>query len=112
MTEINSRSLSSFLNEAAWEQLAEKLKLSRREVDIVQALLVDQRESAIASRLRMSPHTVHAHMDRLHGKLSVRSQPELILKILTAFLLMTAEPGSPLAPICGNRTSGRCPLNS
>ncbi|MGD0768641.1 MAG: helix-turn-helix transcriptional regulator [Tepidisphaeraceae bacterium] len=112
MTEINSRSLSSFLNEAAWERLAVKLKLSPREVQIVRALLEDQRELEIARRLRVSPHTVHAHMDRLHGKLSVRSQPELILKILTAFLLMTAEPGSPLPPICGNRTSGRCPLNS
>jgi len=112
MAEIISPSLSSFLGQAAWARLAEKLSLSGREVEVVKALLEDQRESEIARRLHVSPHTVHAHMDRLHGKLSVRSQPELILKILTAFLLMTAEPGSPLPPICGNRTSGRCPLNS
>ncbi|MGD0461680.1 MAG: helix-turn-helix transcriptional regulator [Tepidisphaeraceae bacterium] len=105
-------SLSSFLNEAAWERLAEKLKLSHREVQVVQAMLEDQRESEIARRLELSPHTVHAHMDRLHGKLSVRSQPELIVKVLTAFLLMTAEPDSLLPPICGKRTSGRCPLNN
>jgi DNA-binding CsgD family transcriptional regulator len=112
MAEIISPSLSSFLGQAAWARLAEKLSLSGREVEVVKALLEDQRESEIARRLHVSPHTVHAHMDRLHGKLSVRSQPELILKILTMFLLMTAEPDSPLPPICGNRTSGRCPLNS
>ena len=112
MTETCSSPLSPFLNAEAWECLAQKLKLSPREVQILQVLLEDQRESEIARRLRVSPHTVHAHMDRLHGKLSVRSQVELILKILTAFLVMTAEAGSPLAPICSNRTSGRCPLNS
>ena len=112
MTETISPSLSSFLNEAAWERLAEKLRLSPREVQVVQGVLEDETELAIARRLGMSPHTVHTHMDRLHGKLSVRGRPELILKILTAFLLMTAEPDSPLAPICGNRVAGRCPLNS
>jgi DNA-binding NarL/FixJ family response regulator len=111
MTEADSISLSSFLSESAWERLAEKLNLSSREVQIVQAVLENEKDLAIADRLRMSPHTVHSHMDRLHGKLSVRGRSELIVKILTTFLLMTAEPGSPLAPICGNRASGRCPLN-
>lgn len=105
-----SSSLSSFLNEAAWERLAEKLKLSPREIQIVQGVLEDRKEGEIARRLRMSPHTVHTHMERLHGKLSVRTRAEMILKILTAFLLMTAEADSPLAPICGNRALGKCPL--
>jgi len=112
MTEANPSSLSSFLVEAAWERLAERFRLSRREVQIMQAMLEDQKEPAIALRLQMSPRTVHTHIERLHGKLSVRSRPELIVKILTVFLLMTAEPDSPLPPICGNRTAGRCPLNS
>jgi DNA-binding NarL/FixJ family response regulator len=112
MTEAHSSSLSSFLGDAAWERMAQKLRLSRREVQILQAMLEDQKEPAIARRLEMSPRTVHTHIERLHGKLSVRSQPELIIKILTLFLMMTAEPDSPLPPICGNRTSGRCPLNS
>jgi DNA-binding NarL/FixJ family response regulator len=112
MTEPRSSSLSSFLGDAAWERLAEKLRLSRREVQILQAMLEDQKEPAIARRLQVSPRTVHTHIQRLHGKLSVRSQPELIIKILTVFLLMTAQPDGPLPPICGNRTAGRCPLNS
>ena len=112
MAETNSSSLSSFLNKAAWERLAEKLKLSRREIQIAQGVLEDQKEVCIARQLRMSPNTVHTHMGRLHRKLSVQGRPQLILKILSAFLFMTAEADSPLPAICGNRTSGRCPLNS
>jgi ATP/maltotriose-dependent transcriptional regulator MalT len=111
MDETISPSLSIFLNEAAWDRLAERLKLSGREIQIVQGVLDDLKESAIAQRLKMSAHTVHTHTERLHGKLSVSSRSELIIKILTTFLLMTAEPDSPLPPICGNRASGRCPLN-
>jgi DNA-binding NarL/FixJ family response regulator len=111
MVEAKPLSLSTFLTEAAWERLAERLKLSRREVQIAHAVLEDDKESKIADRLRMSTHTVHTHMERMHAKLGVRSRPELIIKILTTFLLMTAEPDSRLPSICGNRTAGRCPLN-
>jgi len=65
--------------------------------------------SAIAGRLELSLHTMHTHGERLHRKLSVRSGPELIVQILTTFLLMTAKPDSPLPPICPNRAAGRCP---
>ncbi|MGA2229887.1 MAG: helix-turn-helix transcriptional regulator [Tepidisphaeraceae bacterium] len=110
MAQAQSASLSSFLNDAAWERLAEKLKLSPREIQIVRAVFEDQKELVIARRLGMSPHTVHTHMDRLHSKLSVRGRSQLIIKVLTTFLLMTAEPDSPLPAICGDRAAGRCPL--
>ena len=109
MTETGSSSLSSFLTEAAWERLAERLSLSPREAQIVQAVLEDQKESAIARQLKMSPHTVHTHLERLYVKLSVHSRPELILKIVTAFLSMTSELDSPLPAICADRTSGNVP---
>ena len=112
MNEPDLAPLTSFLNEAAWGRLAGRLRLSPREIQVLQAVLEDRKESAIAVRLTMSPHTVHTHMERMRAKLSVRSREELIVKILTVFLLMTAEPESPLAPICGNRASGRCPLSS
>ena len=110
MTETDSPSLSTFLSKAAWDRLAAKLRLSPREVQILRALLDDEKELVIARRLQISPHTVHTHMERLHSKLSVRSQSALTIKILTTFLLMTAEPDSPLPPICPKRTAGRCPL--
>ena len=112
MPDTSPHSLLPFFGQAGLKRIAERLKLSPREVQIVQGVLDDQKESTIARRLRMSPHTVHTHMERLHGKLAVRTRSELILKILTTFLMMTAEPGSQLTPICGNRGSGRCPLNS
>ena len=112
MTPTAPHSLSSFLNQAAWERLAEKLGLSEREIQILQAVLEDSKEKGIAQRLRISPHTVHTHLDRLYRKLAVRSRSDLILKILSSFLLMTAEADSPLPSICGNRTAGRCPLNT
>jgi DNA-binding CsgD family transcriptional regulator len=112
MGKTDSTALSSFLRKAAWQRLADKLSLSPREVQIVRLILQNKRESAIARRLLMSLHTVHMHTMRLHRKLSVQSRPALIVKILTTFLLMTAEPDSPLPAICGIRTSGRCPLKN
>ena len=111
MASVSAAGLSSFLNDAAWARLGEKLNFSRREIEVARALLLhDQREGAIARRLRISTHTVHSHLEHLHAKLGVRTRGELIAAVLTAFLLMTAEPNSPLPAICGKRAAGRCPL--
>lgn len=71
-----------------WERLADSLKLSPREVDIVRGVLDDRTNAAIADRLRISPHTVHTHLGRLYQKLNVRSRVELVVRIFGEYLLM------------------------
>jgi DNA-binding CsgD family transcriptional regulator len=100
----------SFISELGWRCLARKLKLSDREIEIARAVLKDQTERAIARRLGISPHTVHTHLERLYRKLQVSSRLELAVRLFQTLLMLTAEPGSPLPPVCGRRAAGRCPF--
>jgi DNA-binding CsgD family transcriptional regulator len=63
---------------AAWRDTVAALRLSSREVQIVECLLdLEDDEATIAGRLGMSPHTVHAHLKRLYKKLGVTARCQL-----------------------------------
>jgi DNA-binding CsgD family transcriptional regulator len=76
-----------FSNET-WRLLTRSLRLSLREAQIVLAMFDDQKESAMASDLGISPHTVHTHIDRLYRKLSVSSRVALVLRIFVEYLYL------------------------
>jgi DNA-binding NarL/FixJ family response regulator len=97
-------------SEPVWREIARSLKLSGQELQIVRGVFNDYTESAIASQLCISPHTVHTHCERLYHKLGVTDRVKLVLRIMTEFLALTAAPGSLLPSICANRTAGHCPL--
>ena len=67
----------AFSNEA-WRQLARSLGLSKRESQIVPALFDDNKESAIATQLGISRHTVHTYTERLYRKMGVSSRVGLV----------------------------------
>jgi len=94
----------------AWNEIARSLKLSKRELQIVQKVFDDRTELAIADDLGVSPHTIHTHCERLYHKLTVTGRVKLVLRIADEFLALTLAPGSTLPPICMNRAAGRCPL--
>ena len=98
----------ALLSEQAWVAVARRLKLSRRECQILRGVFGDDTEPTIAARLGISPHTVHTHFERLHRKLGVTSRVELVLRIFGEFLALTVSPGSGLPPLCALRASGRC----
>ncbi|MGD1277186.1 MAG: helix-turn-helix transcriptional regulator [Tepidisphaeraceae bacterium] len=112
MTPTETSPLAYFVSPKAWKRLGVRLRLSQRELQIAQGVLRDRKESAIARDLGMSRHTVHTHLERLYAKLSVRNRAELMLVLFGAFLCLTAVPGSKLPPICGDQSTGRCPLRS
>ena len=101
---------SAIFSERGWDGVARKLRLSRRELDILRGLFDGQTESAIAEDLRISAHTVHTHVQRLHRKLRVRHQVALVLRLVVEFLKLAGAPGSGVPPVCARRTAGRCPL--
>jgi DNA-binding CsgD family transcriptional regulator len=101
---------AAMFSELAWGEIARSLKLSGRELQIVRAVFDDRTEFAIAADLRISPHTVHTHIERLHRKLAVVDRSQLILCVMSEFLMLTIAPGTNLPSICANRTAGRCPL--
>jgi DNA-binding NarL/FixJ family response regulator len=101
---------AAMFSEQAWMEIARSLRLSGQELQIVRGVFDDYTESAIASNLRVSPHTVHTHCERLYHKLAVTDRVKLVLRVMDEFIALTVAPGSVLPPICGNRNAGHCPL--
>ena len=74
------------LSREAWGAVAGDLHLSERELEITQCIFCDLKESDIARRLSMSPHTVHTHLGRLYRKLCTNSRCGVVLRVLRCHL--------------------------
>ena len=98
------------LDEQAWRELGRHLKLSPREIEIARCILDDCKETAIASELGISPHTVRTHVERLYRKMGVRSRVEFVVRLVDEYLRLVREAGSRLPPICADHSAGRCPF--
>ena len=73
------------LSATDWHHVSLSLKLSKRETEVVQCVFDDLKESAIASQLGISAHTVHTHLERLYRKLNVSSRCGLVLAVVAEF---------------------------
>src|SRR5215467_4195907 len=76
----------SILPHDAWEVIANSLRISDRELEIIQGIFDDRKEYAIAQELKISVHTVHTYLERLYRKLGVSSRVTLVLYILSEYL--------------------------
>ena len=86
-----------------WVSTAVALRLSPRELEVVQCLFDDETEAAIARRLELSVHTVHTYLGRIYAKLGVRSRVQLIVCVFAAHLM---TPGLPCQQASADR--GTC----
>jgi DNA-binding CsgD family transcriptional regulator len=80
-----------------WPVLGMSLRLSPREMQIVQGVFEDRKEESIAYELGISPHTVNTYFQRLYAKLRVSSRPQLIVRVMAEYLTM-APSGMSCAP--------------
>jgi DNA-binding CsgD family transcriptional regulator len=76
----------SILSPNAWRRIAISLRISDRELQIIQEIFDDRKEFAIARDLAISVHTVHTHLERLYRKLGVSTRVGLIVYILAEYL--------------------------
>jgi pSer/pThr/pTyr-binding forkhead associated (FHA) protein len=53
-------------------------ELSATQQRVLSALLKGKSEKAVASELKMSPHTVHNHVKEIYRRMNVGSRPELL----------------------------------
>jgi DNA-binding CsgD family transcriptional regulator len=74
---------SSIFTPGEWQSLARWLKLSAREVQIVQGVFDNHKENEIAGNLNISPHTVHTYLERLYHKLGVAGRVPLVVMVAT-----------------------------
>ena len=76
----------SILTYDGWRIIAQSLRISNRELQIIQGIFDDRKEFAIADELKISVHTVHTHLERLYRKLGVSSRVALVLYILSEYI--------------------------
>lgn len=74
------------LSATEWTTVARALRISPRELEIVQGVFDDLKEAAIAGRLGISSHTVHTHLERLYRKLGVSGRNTLIVVVFAELL--------------------------
>ena len=74
----------SMLEEMAPTKLSFDLTrgFSRRMIETLQLLLSGDSEKEVATKLSLSPHTVHIHVKKLYKRLDVSSRAELMAKCL------------------------------
>ena len=96
--------------DAAWERVGEPLKLSAREVEITRGVFDNLTESALATSLHISEHTIHAHMNHIFRKLGITTRVQLVVRVMAEMLALTRAEETCLPPICANRAHGRCPF--
>ena len=71
----------SVLSDSQWYLIADSLKLSPREIEVVKHIFDDNREAVIAEAIGISRHTVHSYLERIYFKLRVASRCELVVRI-------------------------------
>ena len=81
----NKRTIQ-LLDEIPWDVVSELLELNSREVDIVKALFLDQKEYLIALELRISPNTVHTYVRRLYRKLGVSTRLGVVVCVFEEYV--------------------------
>jgi DNA-binding NarL/FixJ family response regulator len=59
-----------------------RASLIERETEVVSLLPEGLTNKAIAEQLRIAKHTVEIHLDRIFGKLQVKSRTEAVCKFL------------------------------
>jgi DNA-binding CsgD family transcriptional regulator len=108
-TDPESLPTEGFITKKEWEMLSNALRLSPRELQLMQGVFEEMKDRAIASRLGISTHTVRTHFERLFRKLGVRSRAGVLviafklIRVSTVGQLVLSEPdGSrdhPIRPV-------------
>jgi DNA-binding NarL/FixJ family response regulator len=89
-----------------WPLLGSALRLSAREVQIVQGVFEDRKEVSIAYELGISRHTVNTYFQRLYSKLRVSSRPQLIVRVMAEYLTMSSARATDEDPAWRNTPAG------
>jgi DNA-binding NarL/FixJ family response regulator len=83
---IDNGSVKDLLNDAG--HISQKGRISHitgREQEVIECVCQGLRNSEIAGRLALSPHTVKAHLNRIFRKLNITSRSKLMTRTVTQY---------------------------
>lgn len=81
-----------------WCELRDSLRLSDRELQVVQGIFEDQKQESIAFALGISPHSVNTYIQRIYVKLRIGSRPQLIVRVMSEYFRLLGPPVQSHAP--------------
>jgi DNA-binding CsgD family transcriptional regulator len=90
-TSRNGAYVPDLLHSEDWVELTRALRLSAREAEVLRYMFMDERTSAIAVALQLSPGTVHTYRERLFRKVGVHSCAQMIALAFATYLRMRAD---------------------
>jgi DNA-binding NarL/FixJ family response regulator len=88
---------SSLLPVDAWLHLRNVLRLSDRELQIIQGVFDDEDLDNIAHTLAISREVVYRSTQRIYLKLRIGSRAELIVRMMSEYLAFVADQSQPEA---------------
>ncbi len=94
----------------AWQEIQHGLKLSGRELQLIQGIFDNKVEYSIAAGFGISVNTVRTELRRLRHKLKAADRVSLVLRVVEEFLRLTTSTETKLPAICRNHSNGLCPL--
>lgn len=86
LSDAADASAGGILPHERWTQLAISLHLTPRELDVVKKIVDGRKETALATELGISTHTVHSHLARLYRKLGVEGRCGLLVKVFETYV--------------------------
>jgi len=75
----------------AWLYLRDALRLSERELLIVEGLFEDREQEILARSLGISPETFYRTLQRIYVKLRIGSTAELVVRVMSEYLTFVAD---------------------
>jgi DNA-binding CsgD family transcriptional regulator len=103
---------AAIFSEPVWREISRSLGLSGQELQVVRGIFDDHTEAAIADHLKVSPHTIHTHCERLYRKLGVGGRVRLTLRVMNEYIALSLAPETSLPPLCAHFATGHCPLRT
>lgn len=96
------------MGEDCLRALQRTLGLSPRQTELIEAVLSDRTEQAIAGDLGISAHTVHTHFTRLYQRLGVQNRTQLVVLLFRTYHELVRKGECGLDPLCPRRYRGFC----
>lgn len=87
------------LTDQQWEDMAEILRLTRREKEVCRELFNGYTRIQIAEHLGIKPRTVRHYMEHIHQKLVVTNRVGVVLRIIQVRDRLTTKPLPTEAPV-------------
>ena len=83
-------------SEEEWGEIWTALRLPPREVQVIQHIVDDEPDAAVARALGISTSTVHTYLRRLYRRLGVHGRTALVVRVFETHLALLGRVKPPI----------------